>query len=48
MNTVLQTNGLCKTYSINKHPNNMLKNIDLSIHEGEITVFMEESWATGL
>ncbi len=33
--TVLQTKGLCKTYIVNKHQNNVLKNVDLTISEGE-------------
>ena len=40
MNTVLQTKGLCKTYIVNKRQNNVLKNIDLTIHEGEIVAIM--------
>ena len=34
--TVLQTKGLCKTYIVNKHQNNVLKNVDLTIGEGEM------------
>ncbi|MFR6496407.1 MAG: hypothetical protein ACLUOF_08480 [Ruminococcus sp.] len=41
MNTVLQTKGLCKTYIVNKRQNNVLKNIDLTIHEGEIVAIMD-------
>ena len=33
---VLQTKGLCKTYIVNKHQNNVLKNVDLTIGEGEM------------
>ena len=36
MNTVLQTKGLCKTYIVNKRQNNVLKNVDLTIYEGEM------------
>ena len=43
MNTVLQTKGLCKTYIVNKHQNNVLKNIDLTIAEGEIVAIMGPS-----
>ena len=43
MNTVLQTKGLCKTYIVNKRQNNVLKNIDLTIHEGEIVAIMGPS-----
>ena len=37
MNTVLQTKGLCKTYIVNKRQNNVLKNIDLTIHEAHFS-----------
>jgi len=43
MNTVLQTKGLCKTYIVNKHQNNVLKNIDLTINEGEMVAIMGPS-----
>ena len=43
MNTVLQTRGLCKTYIVNKHQNNVLKNIDLTISEGEMVAVMGPS-----
>ncbi len=43
MNTVLQTKGLCKTYIVNKHQNNVLKNIDLTIQEGEMVAVMGPS-----
>ncbi|SDA20856.1 putative ABC transport system ATP-binding protein [Ruminococcus sp. YE71] len=43
MNTVLQTKGLCKTYIVNKHQNNVLKNIDLTISEGEMVAVMGPS-----
>lgn len=43
MNTVLQTTGLCKTYIVNKHQNNVLKNIDLTISEGEMVAVMGPS-----
>lgn len=43
MNTVLQTKGLCKTYIVNKHQNNVLKNIDLTITEGEMVAIMGPS-----
>ncbi|MCI8408064.1 MAG: ATP-binding cassette domain-containing protein, partial [Lachnospiraceae bacterium] len=42
-NTVLQTKGLCKTYIVNKHQNNVLKNIDLTIGEGEMVAVMGPS-----
>lgn len=43
MNTVLQTKGLCKTYIVNKHQNNVLKNIDLTITDGEMVAIMGPS-----
>ena len=43
MNTVLQTKGLCKTYIVNKHQNNVLKNVDLTISEGEMVAVMGPS-----
>ncbi|MBO4418324.1 MAG: ABC transporter ATP-binding protein [Oscillospiraceae bacterium] len=43
MNTVLQTKGLCKTYIVNKRQNNVLKNIDLTICEGEMVAIMGPS-----
>ncbi|MBR6874225.1 MAG: ABC transporter ATP-binding protein [Ruminococcus sp.] len=43
MNTVLQTKSLCKTYIVNKHQNNVLKNIDLTVGEGEMVAVMGPS-----
>ena len=43
MNTVLETKGLCKTYIVNKRQNNVLKNIDLTIQEGEMVAVMGPS-----
>ena len=43
MNTVLQTKGLCKTYIVNKRQNYVLKNIDLTISEGEMVAVMGPS-----
>ncbi len=43
MNTVLQTKGLCKTYIVNKRQNNVLKNVDLTIGEGEMVAVMGPS-----
>ena len=43
MNTVLQTKGLCKTYIVNKHQNNVLKNIDMTISDGEMVAVMGPS-----
>ena len=43
MSAVLQTKGLCKTYIVNKRQNNVLKNIDLTINEGEMVAVMGPS-----
>ncbi|MBR1764793.1 MAG: ABC transporter ATP-binding protein [Ruminococcus sp.] len=43
MNTILQTKGLCKTYIVNKRQNNVLKNIDLEIYEGDMVAVMGPS-----
>ncbi|ADU23120.1 ABC transporter ATP-binding protein [Ruminococcus albus] len=43
MAAVLQARGLCKTYIVNKRQNNVLKNIDLTINEGEMTAVMGPS-----
>ena len=43
MDTVLQTKGLCKTYIVNKRQNNVLKNIDLSVSDGEMVAVMGPS-----
>lgn len=43
MNTILETKGLCKTYIVNKRQNNVLKNIDLTIGEGEMVAVMGPS-----
>ena len=43
MNTVLEVKDLCKTYVVNKRQNNVLKNIDLTIKEGEMVAVMGPS-----
>ncbi|MCR5143027.1 MAG: ABC transporter ATP-binding protein [Ruminococcus sp.] len=43
MNTVLKARGLCKTYIVNKRQNNVLKNVDLEIKEGEMVAVMGPS-----
>ncbi len=43
MAAVLQARGLCKTYIVNKRQNNVLKNIDLTVNEGEMTAVMGPS-----
>ena len=44
MNTaMIEARDLCKTYIVNKHQNNVLKNISLTISEGEMTAVMGPS-----
>lgn len=43
MKTVLETKNLCKTYIVNKRQNNVLKNVNLSIEEGEMVAVMGPS-----
>ena len=43
MKTILEAKGLCKTYIVNKNQNNVLKNIDLKINEGEMIAVMGPS-----
>lgn len=43
MNTILETKNLCKTYIINKRQNNVLKNVNFSIAEGEMVSVMGPS-----
>ncbi|MCR5306906.1 MAG: ABC transporter ATP-binding protein [Oscillospiraceae bacterium] len=43
MKAVLQAKGLCKTYIVNKRQNNVLKNIDLTVSEGEMIAVMGPS-----
>ena len=42
-NKIIETNRLCKTYVIGKMGQNILKNIDLNIYEGDFTVIMGSS-----
>ena len=39
----LQTKDLCKTYIVNKRQNNVLKNVDLTVEEGEMVAVMGPS-----
>lgn len=41
--TIIETNQLCKSYILGKTSNNILKNIDLKIYEGDFTVIMGSS-----
>lgn len=43
MATALQTKDLCKTYIVNKRQNNVLKNVDLTVEEGEMVAVMGPS-----
>ena len=43
MNTVLEVKDLCKTYVINKRQNNVLRNVDLTVNEGEMVAVMGPS-----
>jgi len=43
MNTILEVKDLCKTYIINKRQNNVLKNVNFSINEGEMVAVMGPS-----
>ena len=42
-NKIIETNRLCKTFVIGKMGQNILKNIDLNIYEGDFTVIMGSS-----
>lgn len=39
----LKIKGLCKTYIVDKRPNNVLRNIDLTINDGEMVAIMGPS-----
>lgn len=43
MKKILEVNNLCKTYVINKRQNNVLKNVNFSINEGEMIAVMGPS-----
>ena len=43
MNTILEVKDLCKTYIINKRQNNVLRNVNLRIDEGEMVAVMGPS-----
>lgn len=43
MNTVLQVKDLCKTYIVNKQQNNVLKNVNFEVEEGEMVAVMGPS-----
>lgn len=43
MKNVLEIKNLCKTYIVNKHQNNVLKNINFTITDGEMVAVMGPS-----
>ena len=43
MSKIIEVKDLCKTYVINKRQNNVLKNINFSIDEGEMVAIMGPS-----
>lgn len=43
MNTILEVKDLCKTYIVNKRQNNVLKNLNFTVREGEMTAIMGPS-----
>ncbi len=43
MNTVLNVKDLCKTYVVNKRQNNVLKNVNFTVSEGEMVAIMGPS-----
>ncbi len=43
MEKILEVKGLCKTYIVNKKQNNVLRNIDLTVSEGEMVGVMGPS-----
>ncbi len=43
MRTVLEAKNLCKTYIVNKRQNNVLKNVNLTVEDGEMVAVMGPS-----
>ncbi|MBO6165340.1 MAG: ABC transporter ATP-binding protein [Eubacterium sp.] len=43
METIIDVKGLCKTYVVNKNSNNVLRNIDFTLKEGEFISIMGPS-----
>ena len=41
--TVLEAKELCKTYIVDKYSNNVLRNVDFKLNEGEFTAIMGPS-----
>lgn len=46
--TIIETKDLCKSFITGKNANNVLKNINISIYEGDFTVIMGECVNIGL
>ena len=42
-NTILEVNALCKTYIINTRQNNVLRNVNFRVNEGEMVAIMGPS-----
>ena len=47
MKNVLEIKDLCKTYIVNKRQNNVLKNVNFNICEGEMVAIMGPSGSGG-
>ena len=43
MKNVLEVTDLCKTYVVNKRQNNVLRNVNFSVSEGEMVAVMGPS-----
>ena len=43
MATVIETKDLCKTYVVDKRQNNVLKNVNIKVDEGEMVAIMGPS-----
>ena len=43
MNSILEVKDLCKTYVVNKRQNNVLKNVNFVVNEGEMIAVMGPS-----
>lgn len=41
--TIIETRDLCKSFVVGKNANNVLKNINISIYEGDFTIIMGSS-----
>lgn len=41
--TIIETKDLCKSFVVGKNANNVLKNINMSIYEGDFTIIMGSS-----